>query len=281
MLPYEDKLLHTVAVFVVPVALKCRILLLEAFLFVGGHCGIPLSGTRERHLLSCLFEDIALVLFALEVAQTLAAYDARRPFLRHYKVELVHIERPAALIDEGGDAVFQCLALLLVLQSVVAMAVVVMMAVTVLVVFIVMLIVVFVVMLMLFVAVMIVLMMVLHLVNPSCRCSHPLEIEVAGGEKGVERHVAIVALYDVGLGLNLAQYGLDACQFVGRHLRSLVEQNLRAELHLLYYETGEVVVAYFVACKVVATGKLVAQTQCIHHGYDAVEACRPLLARFG
>ncbi len=58
--------------------------------------------------------------------------------------------------------------------------------------------------------------------------------------------------------------------------RSLVEQNLRAELHLLYYETGEVVVAYFVACKVVATGKLIAQTQCIHHGDDAVEACRPL-----
>ena len=71
--------------------------------------------------------------------------------------------------------------------------------------------------------------------------------------------------------LQLAQYSLYAGKLFGSDLRSLVEENLVAELHLLYDEAGEVFLTDVVLCEVVASGKLVLEAQCVNDGDDGVE----------
>ena len=117
----EDELLHTVAVFRVPVLHEVRILggdFLEVFLRGGG---VPFAGGLELELTACLLEEVGHVGVVAEVAETLGADDAARPLLRYEIVELVHVEGRAAAIDEGSDAVFLNLAALMLMMMVVMM----------------------------------------------------------------------------------------------------------------------------------------------------------------
>ena len=241
----EHNLLHAVAVSVVPVACQSWILLHHLAKLFLRHCGIPLSGIAHLNLLASLLEYVAEVLLALEVAETLAADDALRPFLCDNVVELVHVQRTAALVDEGADAVFESFALFLVLQPVMVMVVamsflVVMLLVVMVMMLLLVLIIVVMVVVMLLGRVFFLLFLAFDALNPSCGCSNLLEIEFVGVEQLVKIDVAIVACDDVGVRLKLAQYSLYAGKLFGSDLRSLVEENLVAELHLLYDEAGEV-----------------------------------------
>lgn len=90
-----------------------------SFGIVASHC--PACFTV--FLLTCLLEDIAHVLLVGEVADTLGTHDITRPFSSDKLVKQSEVEWLAAVIDEGSDTIFLCLAFLMV----VIMMVVVMM----------------------------------------------------------------------------------------------------------------------------------------------------------
>ena len=87
MLADEDELLHAVAVLFVPIATEAWIALHEVLQFILGHRGIPLAGIADADLLASLLEDVAGVLFVVEVADALGTDDALGPFAGDELVE--------------------------------------------------------------------------------------------------------------------------------------------------------------------------------------------------
>ena len=69
--------------------------------------------------------------------------------------------------------------------------------------------------------------------NPGSRAGYPLQVEAVSVEKVSERHVAVIALYDTGFGLQSADYGLYALSLLGRNVGDFVEKDKVAELNLL------------------------------------------------
>ena len=119
MLADENELLHTVAVSRVPVRREDRVLHQHLQQLVLRHSRVPLADVIERNLLSCLFEEIAFVILVTEVADTLGANHILWPLLCDEMVETVDVQRSAAIVHEGSDAVFLGLALLIVMMVVV------------------------------------------------------------------------------------------------------------------------------------------------------------------
>ena len=299
---YEDEFLHAVAIGGVPVVLQPLVACQDGLEFLLGHGGIPLSCLVQGHLSAGLFEEIAHVFLALEVAHALGAYDALGPLACHEVVKVAEVQRSAAVEHPCADAVFIAMRMfgivmmsatavpvfivvmmvsamrawlfgIVVVVMVVLVFVMVVMVVLVLVVVMFVFVFVFVFVLVL-VFVMVMLLLVVGLVqflNPFCRGGNGLKVEHAGVEQEVEVHIAEVARDDVGLGLYGVQYGAYASQFLLRNLIGLVEQYGVAELYLLDDEVGDVVLGYSIACKVQAASELVLQTECIHHGADAVQ----------
>ena len=75
----EHKLLHTVAIDIIPVTHHAWILLQELLQLVSRHRSIPLSGITQTDLSSRLLKDIAYILFSLKIAYTLSADNRFRP----------------------------------------------------------------------------------------------------------------------------------------------------------------------------------------------------------
>ena len=149
----EDKFLHAVAELFIPIATEAWILLHELLEFVLGHSGIPFAGIADADLLACLFKDVADILFVVEVADSLGADDAFRPFAGYEFVEESEVKGTATVIDVGSDAVF--LSLALIVMMVVVMLVTMMVFV---------LIMVFIVVMMIFIMVVMVMMLMLIVV---------------------------------------------------------------------------------------------------------------------
>ena len=234
----------------------------------------------QGHLSASLFEEVAHVFLALEVAHALGADDALGPLACHEVVEVAKVQRAAAVEHPCADAIFVAMRMFrIVMMSATAVPVfivvmmvsamwacfpiflvVVMLVVVVLTFMVVMVVLVLVVVMFVFVFVMVVLLLVVGFVqflNPFCRGGNGLEVEHAGIEQEVEVHIAEVARDDVGLGLYGVQYGAYASQFLLRYLIGLVEQYGVAELYLLDDEVGDVVLGYSIACKVQAASELV------------------------
>ena len=110
-----------------------------------------------------------------------------------------------------------------------------------------------------------------YLLYPGSRGGHLVEVELASVDELLQRHVAVVALNDFGLGLQGADNLVHLRQLVLRHLRCLVEQDDVAELYLLYDQVLNVLVVDVLPEQAAATAKLVAHAQCVDHGDDAVE----------
>ena len=89
MLTDEDNLLHAVSVALVPVLAQACILGKHGIKLRFGHSGIPLAGILQAYLLACLFEYIAHIFLAHEVAEALCADDIGRPQTRHEVEEAV------------------------------------------------------------------------------------------------------------------------------------------------------------------------------------------------
>ena len=110
-----------------------------------------------------------------------------------------------------------------------------------------------------------------HFLNPSGGCGHFHEVEHPRVQNLLERHVAIVAIYNLGFGLEGVNYLTDAAQFARLHFCSLVQQYDVAELNLLYHQVLNVLIAYVLLQQVHARAELVFHAQGVHHGHDAVK----------
>jgi hypothetical protein len=123
----EDKFLHAVAELFIPIATEAWILLHELLEFVLGHSGVPLAGIADADLFAGLFKDVAGILFVVEVADSLGADDAFRPFAGYEFVEESEVKGTATVIDVGSDAVFLGFTLIMVMVVVMVMSMMVFM----------------------------------------------------------------------------------------------------------------------------------------------------------
>lgn len=106
MLTYENNLLLTVTILIVPVTVYARVVYAELAQFLYWHRGIPLSCILQLHLSASLLEDVAQVGLVLKPAQSLGTYHALRPSACHEVVEQRDVKRLACIIDVCADAIF-------------------------------------------------------------------------------------------------------------------------------------------------------------------------------
>ncbi len=198
-----------------------------------------------------------------------------RPRGGYEAVEFVYVERAAAVVGHGLNAILLGLALTVVVVMVVTVAVLAMLGVATVVVMVVVL------MLMLVVMEMMVLVSLVFLLGgdgafnlayPCGRCGDLLVVEQAGVDYAVKVNVGIVGVDDAGLGL----YGTYNLTYVvslfGSDLRNLVEQNDIAELDLLYDKVLDILVADALTGESGTAFKLRCHAQGVDHRYDAVES---------
>ena len=224
-LPDEDEFLHAIAVRLVPVASQVGVTRQHFLQVLLRHGGKPLSGLADGNLTARLLEDVAHVALVAEVTDTLGADDGFRPVARHKLVEASQIHRLAAIPDKCANAVFLGLAFVVVMMVVVFMLVLVVMVVMLVVA------VFFLVIIVVFIRVLVVMM--LNFTNPCGRRGHLLEIEKPCVEQAVEFHVAIIAVYNLGVRLYGANYLAYAFQFGRLHVGGLIQQDDVAKLYLL------------------------------------------------
>ena len=172
MLTYKHELLHAVAIGLVPIFSQSFVGGQKRFEFFLGHGGIPLPSITQAHLFARLFEDVAGLWLVLKPADAFASNDLVWPMLGNEAVEVDQVERLAAIVNKGADAIFLHL-------PAVVMVVVMVVFVLIVVVFMVIFVLMFV-MMMVFFLFLLVVMMVLNGVNPCGRCSHFVEIEAVG-----------------------------------------------------------------------------------------------------
>ena len=278
LLSYEHKLLHTVAILLVPVATQSFFTLKQWKQFVLGHCCIPLSGILQTYLSACLLKDVAHVGLILKPAQSLAAYHALGPKLANEVVEEVHVHRTACVIYECADAVFLNLTALMVVMM--AVAVLVVMVVMMMFMFMFMFMVLMFIFVIIIIVYMFVAMMMFYFVNPGSRCSHFVEVEAMCVEQQVKVYIAVVARNNLCLWLQCAYYVYKVSVFFGRNLRCLVEQYSVAELNLLYYEIFKIVFVKVLLLQVVAATELILHAQSVHYGDNAVQSWHTILYVF-
>ena len=274
MLADEDELLHAVAIVFVPVALEVGVLGFEVGELVGGHRGVPLPCIAQGDLLAGLLEDIAGVGLAIEPADALGTNDRGRPVASDKLIEEAEIQGLTTIIDEGADAVLFGFAfvIMMVVMVVVMMGLMGLMGV--------MMIVIMVVVVIIVVIIVVGLMGLMRLMglmgsfnflNPGSRGGDLVEVEGVGVEEFLEIYVAVVALDDLGLGLQGTDDLADAAELVGCNLGGFVQEYEVAELNLLDDEVLDVVFVEIGAQEVLAAAKLIAHTQGIHDGGDAIQ----------
>ena len=110
----------------------------------------------------------------------------------------------------------------------------------------------------------------LEFLNPGCRRGNLLEIKLLSMNQLIKRHVAIVALNDVGLGLNSSHNLTHLGQLLLADFRNLVQQNHITELYLLDNQVLNVLLIDVLAQQVVATGKFVTHAQHVDNSNNAV-----------
>ena len=274
----EDEFLHAVAEVVIPITSEAWVLLHELLQFVLGHRGVPLAGIADADLFAGLFKDIAGVLFVVEVTDSLGADDALGPFAGYEFVEESEIEGTTTVVDVGSDTVFLSLALIVV------MMVVMLVTMMVFVLFVVFIVVVMVMMLMLIMVIIVIIVifvvMFLDLLNPCGRSRYSVEVEHVGIQNFVEFYVAIVAVDDLGLGLEGADDFPDASQLLRADFGGFVQQDDVAELNLLDDEVLDVLLVDVLARQIQSAAKLVSHAEGIDDGHDTVETGVALFCHF-
>ena len=143
-----------------------------------------MSGIAQAHLFARLFEDVAGLWLVLKPADAFASNDLVGPMLGNEAVEVDQVERLAAIINKGADAIFLHLAAVVMVVMMMVLVFVMMVFVLIVVVFMVIFVLMFVMMMVLFLFLLVV-MVVLNGVNPCGRCSHFVEIEAVGVDEQV------------------------------------------------------------------------------------------------
>ena len=267
----EDELLHAVAVLVIPIATEAWIAPHEVLQLIFGHRGIPLASVADADLFASLFEDVAGILFVVEIADAFGTDDALGPFAGYEFVEESEVKGTTAIVDVGSDAVFLSLTLIVVM-------VVMMMLMPMMVFMFMLIVVVMVMMLMLIVVIIIIVIIVLvfvvmlfNLLNPGGGCGNLVEVEHIGIQYLIEFHVTIVAVDNLGLGLEGTDNLSDAAQFLWADLGGLVQQHDVAEFNLLDDEVLDILLVDVLTSQVKSAAEFVSHAEGIDDGHDTVE----------
>ena len=276
----EDKFLHAVTELFIPIATETWVLLHELLEFVLGHRGVPLACIADADLFASLLKDVAGILFVVEIADTFGTDDALGPFASYKLVEEPEVKGTATVVDIGSDAVFLSLTLIVVMMVVVML--VTMMVFMLMMVFIVVM---MVMMLMLIVVVIIIVVLVfvvmlLDLLNPGGRCGNLVEVEHIGIQYLIELYVAIVAVDDLGLGLEGVDDLSDTSQFLWADLCGFVQQHDVAKLNLLDDEVLDILLVDVLARQIQSAAKLIPHAEGIDDSHDTVETGVALLRQF-
>lgn len=223
-----------------------------------------------------MLEEIAYVGFAVEVADAFGADDSFGPAASHEVVELVYVERLTVEVDVGAYAVFLGFAFVMVVVMVVIFVVMVVVVVVV-VVFVVVVVVVVVVFLVFFVFLIFVFVVVevgagFYFLDPGGGGCHLVEVEHGGVEDAVEVDVAVVAFYDFGFSLEVADDLAELGELVWGDFGGFVEEDDVAEFDLLDDEVGDVVFVGGGVGEVESVLEFVAHAEGVDDGEDAVEA---------
>ena len=265
----EDEFLHAVAELFIPIATETWVLLHELLEFVLGHRGVPLACIADADLFASLLKDVAGILFVVEVADALGTDDALGPFAGHEFVEKSEVKGTATVVDVGSDAVFLSLTLIMVMMMVVMLMS--MMVFMLMMMFMMVIIVVMMVMMLIVVVIIIFIVMLLDLLNPSSRCCYGVEVEHVGIQYLIEFHVAIVAVDDLGLGLEGVDDLSDTSQFLWADLCGFVQQHDVAKLNLLNDEVLDIFLVNVLARQIQSAAKLIPHAEGIDDGHDTVE----------
>ena len=264
----EDEFLHAVAELFIPIATEAWILLHELLEFVFGHSGVPLAGIADADLLTSLFKDVAGIFFVVEVADSFGADDALGPFAGHKLVEESEVKGTATVIDVGSDAIFLSLTFIVVMVVVMLMSMMMLMMVFIVVMMVMMLMLIVVVII---IVLIVLVVMFLYLLNPGGRCGNLVEVEHIGIQYLIEFYVTIVAVDDLGLGLEGADNLSDASQFLRAYLGSLVQQHDVAEFNLLDDEVLDILLVDVLTSQVKSAAEFVSHAEGIDDGHDTVE----------
>ena len=107
--------------------------------------------------------------------------------------------------------------------------------------------------------------------DPGGRSRHVVELEHPGVEDFVQVKFAVVTFDNLRLGLQGADNGLDAAQFLGCHFGYLVEHDDVAEFDLLDDQAFDVFLVQMRFLQVLATGELALHPHRIDHRRHTVE----------
>ena len=166
MLTNENKLLHTVAIGLVPVASESFFACHELFKFLFRHGCIPLTGIAKSHLSACLFKHIAGLGLVFEPAYAFAPNDCLWPLCGNKLIKSYQVKRLAAIVNKCTYAVFFNFSALMIMVMMVVMSLFVLMFV-VMMLFMVMVVMIVFVLFFLLIHVLIAMMM-LDFINPGC-----------------------------------------------------------------------------------------------------------------
>ncbi len=269
MLSDDDELDHSVAVDGIPVAGESGLAEHEVAELVGRGCGIPEPCLGELFLRACLLEEVGHVAVVLEVDDALGADDVFGPVAGYEAVEAVEVEGEAAEIDHCLYAILFGFALAVVMVVMMSVFMFMFVLMFMLVVFVMVMMVVFMFMLMVFMLMVVILVDgLLELADPGSGCSSFLEVEGALPEEKLGVDIGIVALDDLGAGLDGADDAADMSELVGGDFRRLVEEDDVAELDLLDDEVFDILFAD-IAAEGVAAAELAPEAEGVDDGHDA------------
>ena len=288
----EYDLLHSVAIFLIPVAFKSRLAGHQYLQILFGGCGIPVSGLSEFFLHTGLLEKHRHITIVAEIYHTLGAYHILRPIQIHEAVEFVEIKRTTAEIYVCAYAVFLSFApfmmvVMMVMMSVAAyfawLVIVMMMVMLVLVVMVVFMVmvmlmsmlVVMVVFMVMVVLVLMILFIGIHvafdLAYPCSGSGHLFEIEKPRIEQIAKRHIAIVAFNDSGTRLQRPDYLAETAALLIGHFRTLIEQDKIAEFYLFDKKVLDILLLKVFAGERIATLEFALHAESVYYGHDAIE----------
>ena len=218
VLANEDKFLHTIAIFIVPIALKSRIRGKHLHKFLLWHGGIEGACGFEIELASSLLKEIAHIVLILEIAHPLAADNTLIPMASDKFVKTRQTHRFAAIVYESSDSILFAMIVAMTMWIITLMVVVMAMAMWIMAFFM------LVVMLMVAIMLMMVMMVVVlffdigfDLLNPGGRGGNIIKVEEFGIKNLRKRHIAVVAVDDFCFGLYRSNNSTDMLALLGRY----------------------------------------------------------------
>ena len=119
--------------------------------------------------------------------------------------------------------------------------------------------------------------MFLQFLYPCSRSGNLVKIKHVGVDYSIQIYIAIITFYDFCLRLYSADNLFYPSQFLWFYVCSLVQQYDITEFNLLDYEVFYIILVQILIHQLIAVGKFVLHSHCIHYGYYTVHLWHTVL----